>query len=398
MVLCELNKAPVFILLLLSISLVVVAGGVLFQPPMFIHLSTEGDPSTTVTITWKTRGYTQTSTVEYGKTARYDSRATGLSYTYSGASGILHKVNLDGLEPDTLYHYRVGDPIGGWSNDHTFRTAPIGIINFTFTVYGDQGTTAYSRQNVLRASRLEPSFHIHTGDLSYSRGVQGVWDQWFEVVEPLASSALYMPAIGNHEFEGGLNLYLDQFSLPGNERWYSFNWGNAHFISIDVPEYFRAEEARYHWLVDDLEAASKDDRIDWIIIYFHFPPYSSGPSYSGFATLRSGLTPIFDRYQVDLVLNGHDHIYQRTLPLYNGSITSTSIENYTDPEGTIYVVTGGGGRSLYNLWQPEPSWSVKRASIYHFLVVSMSGRELNLKAIKTDDGSIIDEFHISKTR
>ncbi|MFQ6134994.1 MAG: purple acid phosphatase family protein [Nitrososphaerales archaeon] len=389
---------PALTVLLLSIPLILVSSEVFLQPPMLIHLSTEGDPSTTVTVTWKTRDYTQASTVEYGQSTSYDSRVTGVGYTYYGASGVLHRVKIDRLKPDTLYHYRVGDPVGGWSSDHTFRTAPTVDGNFTFTVYGDQGTSTYSRQNAIRASALKPSFHIHTGDLSYSGGFQSIWDQWFEIVEPLASSALYMPAIGNHEFEGGLNLYLDQFSLPGNERWYSFNWGNAHFVSIEVPSFFRPEDERYGWLVRDLEAASRDGDIDWITVYFHFPPYSSGPSYPGFSSIRSGLTPILERYRVDLVLNGHDHIYQRTFPLYNGSITSSALERYTDPEGIIYVVTGGGGRSLYGLGKPEPPWSAKRASVYHFLQVSIEGGDLHLKAIKADDGSIIDEFHITKTK
>jgi len=364
---------------------------------MLIRLSTEGDPSTSVTVTWKTRGYTQSSTVEYGQSTSYDSRATGIGYIYPEASGVLHRVRLDELKPDTLYHYRVGDSVGGWSGDHTFRTAPTVGVNFTFTVYGDQGTSTYSRQNVMRASAAKPSFHIHTGDLSYSGGFQVICDQWFEIVEPLSSNALYMPTIGNHEFEGGLSLYLDQFSLPGNERWYSFNWGNAHFVSIEIPSYFEASDERYSWLISDLEEASRDQRIDWVIVYFHFPPYSSGAHYPGYSTIRSGLTPILERYRVDLVLNGDDHIYQRTFPLYNGSITSPTFERYTDPEGVIYVVTGGGGRSLYGLGTPEPPWSARRASVYHYLEVSIAGRDLHLKAVKTEDGSVIDEFHITKT-
>lgn len=247
-----MNKLPVFILLLLSISLVAVAAEVFFQPPMLIHLSTEGDPSNTITVTWKTRGYTPTSIVQYGEPANYDSHTAGVGYTYYGASGVLHRAKIDGLKPDTLYHYRVGDPFGGWSNDYTFRTAPTEIRNFTFTVYGDQGTSAYSSRNVIRALAFNPAFHLHTGDLSYSSGLQSVWDQWFEIVEPLASTALYMPAIGNHDFEGGKNLYTNQFSLPGNERWYSFNWGNAHFVSIEGGDlHFRAIKTEDGSIIDE---------------------------------------------------------------------------------------------------------------------------------------------------
>ncbi|MEE9585778.1 MAG: hypothetical protein V3W09_02635, partial [Nitrososphaerales archaeon] len=70
----------------------------------------------------------------------------------------------------------------------------------------------------------------------------------------------------------------------------------------------------------------------------------------------------------------------------------------TDPEGPIYVVTGGGGRSLYSLGKPEPPWSAKRASVYHFLHVSIEGGDLHFRAIKTEDGSIIDEFYITKIK
>ncbi len=389
---------PALTVLLLSTAIILVSSEVFLKPPKLIHLSTEGDPATTITVTWKTRGYTQTSDVEYGLSARYDSRVAGIGYTYYGASGVLHRVKIDGLKPDTVYHYRVGSSVGGWSSDHTFRTAPTADRNFTFTVYGDQGTSTYSGQNVVGASMVNPAFHLHTGDLSYSGGLQSIWDEWFEIVEPLASTALYMPTIGNHEYEGGLDIYFNQFALPGNERWYSFNWGNAHFVSIDIQTYFREDETQRKWLIRDLEEASRDDRIDWVIVYFHYPPYSSGPSYPGFTDIRSGLTPILERYQVDLVLNGHDHIYQRTFPLHNGSITSTDPDIYTDPDGIIYVVTGGGGRSLYGLGSPEPPWSAKRASLYHFLQISIEGRYLTVKTIKTDDGSIIDQFHITKVK
>ena len=314
------------------------------QPPVSVHLSTEGDPSVTVSVVWKTGGTTNSSIVEYGTSAEYGSQAVGSSYTYSGSAGVLHRVKIDGLTPGTTYHYRVGDPVGGWSVDHTFQTAPVDRRNFTFTAIADQGTTKNSIKNVELASALKSSFTLPVGDLSYSTGSQGTWDKWFKIIEPIASNALYLPTIGNHEVDanvgGNLSLYLNQFVLPGNEQWYSFEWGNTHFVSLYVSPYADGKAAQYTWLAQDLEAASNNPRINWIIVYLHFPPYSSG-RYPNLLLLRSNLTPILDSYHVDLVLTGHDHNYQRTYPIYNGTETTYSFEQYVDPKGTIYVVTGG---------------------------------------------------------
>lgn len=370
------------------------------QPPVSVHLSTEGDPSVTVSVVWKTGGTTKSSVVEYGTSAKYGSQAMGSSYTYSGSAGVLHRVKMDGLTPGTTYHYRVGDPIGGWSVDHTFQTAPVDGRNFTFTAIADQGTTKNSIKNVELASALNSSFTLPVGDLSYSTGSQGTWDRWFKIIAPIASNALYLPTIGNHEVEanvgGNLSLYLNQFVLPGNERWYSFDWGNAHFVSLYVSPYADGKAPQYLWLAQDLEAVSNNPRINWVIVYLHFPPYSSG-RYPNLLSLRSNLTPILDRYHVDLVLTGHDHNYQRTYPIYNGAETSYTFEQYVDPKGTIYVVTGGGGESLYQFSQPAPTWSARRAAVYEFLQISIEGNKLHYKAIKTENGSVIDEFFITKS-
>ena len=370
------------------------------QPPVSVHLSTEGDPSVTVSVVWKTGGTTNSSIVEYGTSAEYGSQAMGSTYTYSGSAGVLHRVKMDGLTPGTTYHYRVGDPVGGWSVDHTFQTAPVDRRNFTFTAIADQGTTKNSIKNVELASALKSSFTLPVGDLSYSTGSQGTWDKWFKIIEPIASNALYLPTIGNHEVDanvgGNLSLYLNQFVLPGNEQWYSFEWGNTHFVSLYVSPYADGKAPQYIWLAQDLKAASNNPRINWIIVYLHFPPYSSG-RYPNLLLLRSNLTPILDRYHVDLVLTGHDHNYQRTYPIYNGTETTYSFEQYVDPKGTIYVVTGGGGESLYQFSQPAPTWSARRAAVYEFLQISIEGNKLHYKAIKTENGSVIDEFYITKS-
>ncbi|MCL4435095.1 MAG: purple acid phosphatase [Thaumarchaeota archaeon] len=370
------------------------------QPPLSIHLSTEGDPSVTVSVVWKTGGTTNSSVVEYGTSAEYSSQAMGSAYTYPGSAGVLHRVRMYGLTPGTTYHYRVGDPVGGWSADHTFRTAPVDGRNFTFTAIADQGTTKYSVKNVEMASTLNSSFNLIAGDLSYSTGSQGTWDKWFNIIEPMASNALYLPSIGNHEIDanvgGNLSLYLNQFVLPGNEQWYSFNWGNAHFVSLYVSPYAEGTAPQYAWLAQDLEAASKNPRINWIIVYLHFPPYSSG-RYANLLSLRSNLTPILDLYHVDVVLTGHDHNYQRTYPIYNGTQTSNAFDRYVDPKGTIYAVTGGGGESLYQFSQPAPTWSAQRAAVYEFVKISIEGNRLHYQAIKTEDGMVLDEFYITKS-
>ena len=145
--------------------------------------------------------------------------------------------------------------------------------------------------------------------------------------------------IGNHENSGSedLNTYINAFSLTKQfGQVYSFNFNNVHFLSMATEISYSSSSSQNAFVKQDLEAASQNQNIDWIIVYFHKPMYSSPSSCSscsGESSLRDIYHPLFDQYGVDLVLEGHTHDYQRSYPIEfnpnsksNPIITDTKIK------------------------------------------------------------------------
>jgi hypothetical protein len=370
-------------------------------PPKQIHLTVQGNASTSATIAWVTRGKedTETHTVKYGVSpGDYTEVATGNSHGIPNEPfGYIHEVELTGLEPNTAYYYICGDEAGRWSSEYTFTTAPDGARDFTFVVVGDMGTTPAAMENLDQMSSENPAFVLHAGDLSYANGITVVWDIWFQQIAPLAANVLYMPSIGNHEDETnlGLSSYLGRFALPNNERWYSFNWGNTHVISLDTESLHTPSSDQLVWLDSDLADANENPEIDWIVVFFHKPPYSASPAHGSDLSVRRTICLLLDTYGVDIVFNGHDHTYERSFPLNDEVVVDDHPNIYENPGGTVYVVTGGGGYPLYEVgWD---YWTAYTESVYHHVKVDiLAAGTLHLQAISRQ-GDLFDECWIHKT-
>ena len=366
--------------------------------PQGIHLSFIDDPSTTISISWVTVS-------RVGSPVAIIMDPQGINTTFEATiieygGYYWYNVRIRGLEPGVEYRYWVGDPVYGLSGPYTFRTARHDSRRLIFTVYGDHGVNKYSIMAVERALEHHPDLHLHTGDLSYGASNVKLWVRWLEIIEPLASTRPYMIAIGNHEYDSGLDLsdikiYLD---MPGSSFDYSFRWGNTYFITINLGPHDDGALSgdKYFWLEGELSRAREMAGIDWIIVFLHYPPYSSGATH-GVSPIASSLTPLFDKYGVDLVFSGHEHNYERTYPIRGGAVVSRNKSMYIDPGGTIYIVAGGGGRSLYrDFIEPKPKWSVVRDARYSVVVVMVDGPTIKVKAIDSLNGAVFDEFTIIK--
>jgi Icc-related predicted phosphoesterase len=305
--------------------------------------------------------------VVFGRGGALDQRVV------SDAQGLRHEVTLRGLEPGSEYGYWVASNGYPLSDPASFRTAPTdGDTGFTFVAFGDTRTGHdFHREIADRILSLRPDFAIHVGDLVTYGSQDSEWDRFFEIEHALLASVPLFPSPGNHE--GNDQRYFDAFVLPGNERWYSFDWGNVRVISLQIDGImpFGKESEQVQWLESTLAATSQE----WVIVVFHIPPFDSlAEDEMGYA-VRVNIVPLLERYGVDLVLCGHNHNYERLLV-----------------NGISYIVAGGGGAELYPIDQPSPDTEAYYNG-HSFVAFTVQGSTLTGSALTTD-GTVIDTFRL----
>jgi hypothetical protein len=339
----------------------------LLSPPRGPYLQSVTPDS--VWVVWDTRDATR-GWVEFGTT-----RALG-QMTQEAQEARHHEVQLSGLQPYTNYYYRVD---GGRIASFRSAAAP-DQTTYRFAVYGDSREGALThRMIVARMLKARPDFVIHTGDLVELGNCQSCWDEFFMIAAPLLRSAPLYPTLGNHEDDQSPFAdtdYFDIFHLPGVERWYAFDYGNARFISLKADGYptgvyFPVQE-QMDWLEQELENNDKP----WLFVYFHLSVFTSTGEEFLETGLRQRLVPLFEHYGVNAVFMGHKHSYERVVR-----------------NGVTYITTAGGGATLYDLKQPETG-SQTAAHAYHFVLVDVSGEQLHAQAIDRS-GKVIDTFELN---
>ena len=319
-----------------------------------------------VTVAWRTAGASQGEIV-YGGTTEYNLSAV------DDMLGIQHHVTLSDLQPDTNYHYRLISGDVPLTDDLTFRTAPgPEKKSLSFVVYGDtQKHPDVHRVIINQALSLKPDLVLHVGDLVNAGYNEAQWDEFLWITKELLAYVPLYPTLGNHELQ--TKHYFERFFLPGNERWYSFSYGPALFICLEIDGFAKLDDVseQYQWLEQTLTKNTQP----WLFVYFHKPPYSAeyeGPSE---AYIRSRLTPLFEEHNVRLVFSGHNHNYQRS-----------------QVNGITYVITGGGGGNLSDRISHDEHL-LRYFVGYHFVLINIEGDELNAFAL-TPEGAIIDRFEI----
>jgi predicted MPP superfamily phosphohydrolase len=283
----------------------------------------------------------------------------------------------DKLLPSTVYCYQVENDSQALTERAGFKTAPSADSTepVRFLAFGDSGGGG-SDQYQLQEQMLTVPYDLilHTGDIAYEEGTLAQYQaNVFDVYAELFRSIPFYPASGNHDYKTlSAEPFRDVFNLPGDsgEKWYSYNWGPAHFAALDTEADYKTQAA---WLDHDLEANPSP----WKIVYMHRPPYSSG-SHGSDTGLRNALAPILKKHNVQLVLAGHDHDYERMVP----------------QNGTTYVVTGGGGRGTYDV--SKSGFTAFSEAVIHFVYGEINGDELTLHAIDAS-GKEFDSVVIPRT-
>jgi len=317
-----------------------------------------------VLVVWDT-AEARVGRVEYGPT-----EALGLTVE-ENQSTRHHAIELSGLAPYSIHHYRVDD-----SPVFAFRSgAGPDQTRFRFAVIGDTQTYHKPHQAVIaQVLEVEPDWFIHLGDMNEHGESAGQLDDFFGCEAPLQATAPCFATIGNHQRDHA--NYYNAFHLPGNEHWYGFSYGNARFVCLEGDNYpegtplYTPEELA--WLEGELAANTSP----WLFVFQHHPLFSSAEEETVEKEFRKALQPLLERYGVDVFLSGHKHNYERL-----------------GVNGITYIVSGGGGGRLTAFGSPEPA-SQKAALVHHFVLFEVDGDHLTGTAIDVE-GNAIDRFELT---
>lgn len=268
---------------------------------------------------------------------------------------------------------------------------------------GDWGCNSDTRNTVNNINAKKPTLVLGLGDYSY----QPTAKCWLNAIKPIEKKVKIN--IGNHESSPkyGLNQYMESFGL--SKQYYSFDHGNIHILTMATELSSKKGSDQFKFVENDLKKASSNTKIKWIVVNLHKPLYTSPNSCSSSSctsstSLINAYHPLFDKYRVDLVLQGHIHNYQRTYPIqYNSKkptspiVTTKSTSNYNNPKGEIFVIIGTGGINFHGLKSKASFVSKQDAIRFGALdfTVTNSGKKLDAK-FYGNDGSIRDSFTIQK--
>jgi predicted phosphodiesterase len=336
------------------------------------------DPSRSAVVTWETLAPSRAAKVRIGPSPDQLAPVAGYSWTTpppevgfgsNEPATSMHEVHLCKLEPGRTYYYQAG---GGtpevWSATQSFTTVPAtGPV--TVGVLGDaRDKVDVWRRVQLRMRERAVNLQVTTGDLVFTGTQQSLYDTWLGAIwkdpaDPkrfvtLGQQMMVMVA-GNHENEA--TRFYGAFAIPGTgpfaESYSSFDVTNTHFVVIDdQPLALLAEgeqaKAMTAWLDEDLDRADHNrDRVPFVLVVHHRGLYttSSHADDSDVLDLRKALAPLFDKHHVDLVVNGHDHAYERTKVLRPGA-DPRGEPSVTEPgKGTVYVLNAGAGADPYGV-------------------------------------------------
>jgi len=322
-------------------------------------------------------------------------------------SGVIHTVQVTGLVGGTKYEYQ----LPGEDSWREFKTPPAVGQPIAFGVTADLGQTKDSQRTLdhmqLLASKGELDHVIFPGDVAYSDGYAPAWDSFGRVVEPLMSRVPTAIGGGDHELggDGGSWMHFEKrFGWRNKERsgsdsflWFSWEAGLAHITMLCSFCDHKVGSLQHDWLLEDLKTVDRS-RTPWLIVAFHVPFYNTMKHHGTEESdpMRRAMEEIFYKNKVDIILDGHIHMYERTLPMYN--LTE-------DCAGPVHFMVGDGGNhegpTCGGFKGPQPSWSAYREFSYgHGLLTLKDADHASWKWHRNQDGedmsNAADEFAIER--
>ena len=302
--------------------------------------------------------------------------------------------------------------------------------SFSIALVGDLGCGISGNKTLAQIQEIKPSLDrlFLLGDYSYENDWKCFQNQLIgQGVDGLVhgpSNSFKGVVVGNHEYPSGDLFHLDPagrsdfinyFDLvnqPGANN-YSFDYQRIHFTILDTggdkrEGLFSTRSEAYKFLAEDLRTSAENITTQWRIVLLHRPVYASlNSGLDQSVLIRDGMHPLLDRYNVDLVINGHVHSYERTYPImYNEGNSSRPIKTlrgnvsaFDDPDGEIFLTVGGGGYSHSKWIGTKPSWVANwddKNNGFMKLTFTTDGKSLSGYYLKSSDGSSLDSFSIKK--
>lgn len=390
--------------------------------PEQIHLSWSQDASSSMTATWHTRFGNNPALAEVRPLGKKKFQKHQGTTSPSPGSGWIHRVTIEGLNPDTQYEYRLSSDRGispAFSETKSFRTAPNKDASFSFGFITDTGLPGRLDGNATGTLAIrdlliqhDPLLVLGCGDYAYANrdarfaNVGEAADRWFQEYEPLLSQVPFMSQYGNHE------IFLDEtfedwsprFAHPpsvGVGKSYSFDVGSAHFAAFFMVDK-APSDVELQWLDQDLQAARARGQ-KWLIVYHHEPVYAYGRSHPSKLHIAERIIPILEKNKVDLNLSSHDQNYERTLPLLGHpsapKIQSSHRDNYVQGQGVVYCKISPSGKKSETgnrfsefLVPQQDFMAFRRTGKHHYGIVTVEGT----KALQVDVYSLEDHAKVSE--
>lgn len=392
------------------------------RTPDHIMLSICGDAKSTMCVTWRTSTEVADGYILYAEEGSEDyQRLDAINEIFESDIDIsyMHWARLDGLKSGTRYKYSVGND-SHRSSEFCFETEPENLEEFRFLLITDQqrGEPLHRPNYEVESTLLKDAFSrfpdirfiLTAGDNCNNGENEIQWNGMFSGLVGVIESVPYMMCTGNHDGRGE----RDYFSLTNKQSFYSdkcyffdaqfansyplngpdglkgenysFDYGNAHFVSIGVNY---QDGPLGDWLFDDVSSSDKR----WKIGAYHFPIYPvmpEGENSDSYPWLRRGI----EEGRLDILINGHEHSFARTYPIKDDQM-------YDRPsQGTVHYIAGNSGRNIYHsntrkIW--HSCYYPLEENIYLYVIGEVKRDTLRLTAY-LEDGRIADELVIDKQR
>lgn len=415
--------------------------------PLQPHIAVSPNDPSLMTLTWVSGSNANPHVVFGTQSGVYTTNITATTITYTAADlcgapanstgwrapGFINTAIFTGLTPSTLYYYVFGDDEGGPSQEFNFLSAPIiaPSTTFNFFMFGDMGqayidgtdeknthmpASLNSTLTMVRALS-EHQLVVHIGDISYARGIESEWDNFFDQVAPVASHLPYMTCIGNHErdFPSSGSLwdgtdsggecgvpYESRLQMPTprkDQPWYSFNFGCVHFILMSTEHDFTSGSAQYMWILADLEAVDRKVT-PWVIFSGHRPMYidsdnetPGGGDQPVAELLREHIESLLFQYQVDLAFWGHHHSYQRMCHVYESACVPSNGGKYRAPRH--FVIGSAGAEFSQNILPSPPVWAeYVNDDTFGILKIQVAPTRISGSFVRVSDDVVVDTWFI----